>query len=613
MYYLKGMKKQNTIKSNIDQMRHSGAHLLAAAVSNLYPNVKLAIGPTIDYGFYYDFDFGDIQITESDLPKIEIEMIRLKKENYPFEKIEMNIKEAQDFLKKSKQEYSLALLDDIKKYGTTIKKDQDPKQSRTNTDIVTFYKSGSFINLCRGGHIDNFGQIGDFKLISIAGAYFRGDEKNKMLTRIYAACFPTKEELNTFLKDREERKGKDHRILGPKLGLFMFSEEIGAGLPILLPKGEILKKLLIEYMREKQEKLGYIYVSTPIITNEKLFQLSGHTDFYSNDMYKILDKENNTFYIKPMNCPFHHMIYKNEIRSYKELPIKIAEDAPVYRYERSGTLTGLIRTRGPITQNDSHIYTSKDKLKNDFIEVLNLFKEIYTQMGIDNYYFRLSLPDFTKDKFLGDKKDWDFSAKILREALNETKLEYIEAIGEAAFYGPKLDIQIKNIEGKEDTISTIQIDSLIPKRMNIVYINNKGEEENPIIIHRAILGSYERFMAFLIEKTGGAFPIKFSPIQIKVIPVSDKFIDDAVKINSILKNAGIRSEIDKRDESISKKIRDASIEKIPAKIVIGDKEIDHKKINGEWSFNINWREDLKYESNLGIKDLINLISKESSY
>ena len=613
MYCLKDMSEQNTKKSNIDQMRHSGAHLLASAVINLYPNVKLAIGPSIDYGFYYDFDFGDTPINESDLSTIEQEMKRLKSENYSFERIEMSIKEAEKFLKDSKQEYSLELLDDIKKYGTTIKKEQDTKNSHNDNDIVTFYKSGSFINLCRGGHLDNFGQIGEFKLISIAGAYFRGDEKNKMLTRIYAACFPTKEELNLFLKEREERKAKDHRVLGPKLGLFMFSDEIGAGLPILLPKGEILKKLLIEYMREKQEKLGYIYVSTPIITNEKLFQLSGHADFYADDMYRIIDKEDNTFYIKPMSCPFHHMIYKNEIRSYKDLPIKIAEDAPVYRYERSGTLTGLIRTRGPITQNDSHIYTSRDNLKKDFIEVLNLFKEVYTQMNIDNYYFRLSLPDFSKDKFLGDKDDWDFSAKILREALVETHSEYVEAIGEAAFYGPKLDIQIKNIEGREDTISTIQIDSLIPKRMNIVYTNNKGEEEYPIIIHRAILGSYERFMAFLIEQTGGAFPLKFAPVQVKVIPVSDKFTDAAIKINSIFKDNGIRSEIDKRDESISKKIRSASIERIPAKIVIGDKELDYKENNGDWRFNINWREDLEYESNQSIKETIDLISKEISY
>ncbi len=606
------MSKENITKSKIEDMRHSGAHLLATAVHNLYPNTKFAIGPAIESGFYYDFDFGDISINESDLLKIETEMKKLKKENYPFEKIEKTISEAKKFLKDSNQEYSLELLKDIEQFGTTIKKDRDTSKSKMDTDIVTFYKSGSFINLCRGGHVNSFNEVGEFKLISIAGAYFRGDEKNKMLTRIYAACFPTKEELNSFLKDREERKAKDHRVLGPKLGLFMFSEEVGAGLPILLPKGEILKKLLIEYMRSKQERLGYIYVSTPIITNKKLFQLSGHTDFYADDMYKIIDKEDNTFFIKPMSCPFHHMVYKNEIRSYKDLPIKIAEDSPVYRYERSGTLTGLIRTRGPITQNDSHIYTSKDKLKNDFIEVLNLFKEVYTDFNIDNYYFRLSLPDFEKDKFIGNKDDWDFSAKILREALDETHSEYIEAVGEAAFYGPKLDIQIKNIEGREDTISTIQIDSLIPKRMNIVYTNNKGEEEYPIIIHRAILGSYERFMAFLIEKTGGAFPIKFAPIQVKVIPVSDKFIDAAIKIDNIFKDSGIRSEIDKRDESISKKIRTATIEKIPAKIVIGEKEIERYNSTGLWNFHINWRDDLKYEQDIDILKLKTLILKEGS-
>jgi threonyl-tRNA synthetase len=603
------LKEEDMKNSKLDDMRHSGAHLLAYAVQNLYPNVKFAIGPSIDYGFYYDFDFGDIKITESDLPRIEKEMKKLKKDNYKFEKVEMTISEAKKFLNDNKQIYSLSLLNDIETFGSTVKKDMDKKNKKESNDTVTFYKSGDFINLCRGGHVDSFSEIGEFKLVSIAGAYFRGDEKNPMLTRIYAACFNTKKELDDYLKDREERRKNDHRIIGQKLKIFTFFDEVGQGLPIFLPKGEILKKLLIEYMREKQDKLGYIYVSTPIITNEKLFELSGHKYFYSDDMYKIIDKEKNIFYVKPMNCPFHHLVYKSEVRSYKDLPIKIAEDSPLYRYERSGTLSGLIRVRGPLTQNDAHIYTSRENLKEEFIKVINLFQEVYQEMNIKNYYFRLSLPDFNKEKFLGDKKDWDFSAQIIKEGLEETKSQYYEGIGDAAFYGPKLDVQIKNIENKEDTIATVQIDNVIPHRMGLTYINNKGESDTPIVIHRSLLGSYERFIGFFIEQTSGNFPLRFSPVQVKILPVSDKYIPESKQINDILKCNGIRSEVDLKDESISKKIRNASLEKIPAKIVIGEKEISEYKKNKDWILNINWRSDLNYTEILNINEFITIIKQ----
>ena len=593
---------------NLENMRHSGAHLLAHAVTNLYPNTKLAIGPSIDYGFYYDFDFENIQIGEDDLLKITKKMDELKKKDYKFEKIEMSIKDAEDFLKKSDQPYSLSLLQDIKKKGSTRKEEFNKNKEEVST--VTFYKSGDFINLCKGGHVKSYKDIGEYKLTSIAGAYFRGNEKNIMLTRIYAACFNNKDELETFLKTRETAKEKDHRIIGEKLNLFMISEEVGQGLPILLPKGETLKHLLIQYMRKKEERLGYQYVATPALTNEKLYQKSGHVKFYSNDMYKIKDKENNILYIKPMNCPHHHMIFQKMVKSYRDLPFKLSEAGEVYRFERSGTLYGLIRIRGPITQNDSHIYIEKKQLSNEFEKLLEFLEDIYKDLGIKNYWYRLSMPDFEKDKYEGDKNLWEYAEKNIENVLVKNKKNFIKGVGEAAFYGPKLDIQIKNVYGKEDTIATIQIDILVPKRMGLTFINSKGKKETPIVIHRSIIGSYERFIAFFIEQTGGIFPLKFAPIQVKIIPVSDQFNKDAIKIGNILKDNEIRTEIDTTDESVGKKIRNAGIEHIPAKIVIGQKEIDIQKEKNSWEFNINWRDDIKNKSQLNLNEFIKLLEKE---
>ena len=594
--------------TNLEKMRHSGAHLMAHAVTTLYPNVKLAIGPAIDSGFYYDFDFGEIQISEHDLKKIEKKMNELQKKDYKFEKIEMDIKEAEVFLTQSNQPYSLSLLEDIKEKGSTKKEEFNTKKKKVST--VTFYKSGDFINLCKGGHVNSYKDIGAYKLISIAGAYFRGNEKNKMLTRIYAACFETQNKLDIFLKEKENAKGRDHRIIGERLNLFMISEEVGQGFPLLLPKGETLKHLLMQYMRKKEEKLGFKYVSTPHLANEKLYQQSGHVKFYSNDMYKIKDKEGSIFYIKPMNCPHHHMIYKKMIQSYKQLPLKLSESAGLYRYERSGTLTGLIRVRGPITQNDSHIYISKEQLSEEFRNLLDLFKNVYKDLNIKDYWFRISLPDFKKDKYEGDKNLWEYTADNIESILKEQKLSFTKEIGDAAFYGPKLDIQIKNIQGNEDTIATIQVDILVPQRMGLFFINSKGNKEIPIVIHKSILGSYERFMAFFIEQTNGNFPIKFSPIQVKIIPVSEQFNKSSIEIETILKDNEIRVEIDTTDESVGKKIRNATIEQIPAKIVIGQKEVDFMKKNKTWDFNINWRPDIENKDHLNINEFIALMNSE---
>ncbi|MHB8443171.1 MAG: threonine--tRNA ligase [Patescibacteria group bacterium] len=605
------MKGNNQNKVNETNMRHSGAHLLAYAVQSLYPNVKLAIGPAIDDGFYYDFDFGDIKIQEEDLVKIERRMLDLQKNDYSFEKVEMTIYEAKKFLKDTKQPYSLSLLKDIESMGSTMKSEMSKNKGKVGSDIVTFYKIGDFINLCRGGHIKSLKDIGPFKLTSIAGAYFRGDEKNPMLTRIYAVCFKDNNTLLNYLKEKEESKNRDHRVIGEKLKIFMISEDVGQGLPLLMPNGEQLKYLLERYMRKIEERLGYKYVSTPILTNRKLYERSGHVKFYSEDMYQVKDKENNVLYIKPMNCPHHHMIFEKMVQSYKQLPFKLAEESPLYRNERSGTLTGLIRVRGPITQNDSHIYVSKDQLKKEFLDVLSIFKTVYKDLGIKNYYFRLSLPDFKKDKYEGDKAMWDFASSNIRDALKESNSEFKEEIGEAAFYGPKLDIQIKNVYGKEDSIATIQIDILVPKRMGLKYINKHGEEETPIVIHRSILGSYERFIAFMIEQTGGNFPLEFAPIQVKLISVSEKYNDTVENLAQDIRDLGVRVDIDITEEGIGKKVRNASLEKIPAKIVIGEKEILNKKNTNEWKFTINWRDDLKYQSDMSFGEFLKLLKENT--
>ncbi len=606
------MKTEEQLKN----MRHSGAHLLAAAVTHLYPGVKLAIGPAIDSGFYYDFDFGETKISEKDFPKIEKEMNRLKKQGLKFEKVEMSIDEAKKFLKENSQPYSLSLLEDIEQFGSTVKGEQDTKKKKQNSDIVTFFKNGDFMNLCRGGHVDSFAEVGAFTLTSIAGAYFRGSEKNPMLTRIYAACFETQEELEMYLQMQEEAKRRDHRILGPALGIFMFSDEVGSGLPLLLPNGETLKHILMEYMRKEEEKRGYVYVSTPVIAHEELYKRSGHAQYYHDDMYNFTDKEGTRFYIKPMNCPHHHMIFEKLIRSYRDLPIRLAEAGAVYRNELSGTLTGLIRVRGPITQNDSHIYVRPSQLSEEFYAVLDLFRSVYEKMGIKGYWFRLSLPDFDNgsEKYGGDKKKWEVASEAIRNSLKnfekDWNVHFVEAEGEAAFYGPKLDIQIRNVTGKEDTIATSQVDILVPERMDITYINEKGEKEYPIIIHRAILGSYERFIGFMIEQSGGEFPFWMAPVQIGIIPVNDEYVAYAMQIADELRKHGLRVHVDKSAESVSKKIRNAALQKIPAKIVIGEKEFAKSK---EMMMSVNWRKDLEGQSGelLAISQLIEIFSKLS--
>jgi threonyl-tRNA synthetase len=504
-------------------------------------------------------------------------MEKLVKSSITFTKSEASVEEA---IKKLKdQPYKVELIRDLAVEGETT---------------VSFYTSGGFTDLCKGPHLKTTKDIqpGSFRLTHAAGAYWRGSEKNPMLQRVYGLAFETKEELDAYIAQQEEAKKRDHRVLGPQLQLFMHSDAVGAGLPLFMPKGETIKHLLMEYMRSKEEARGYKYVSTPLLAAETLYQRSGHAQYYSEDMYSFTDKEGNRFYLKPMNCPHHHMIMEKMVTSYRDLPLKLAEGSGLYRNELSGTLTGLIRVRGPITQNDSHIYVTPNQLKKEFLDVLALFKEVYDEMGIVGYWFRLSLPDFSgkKMKFGGNREQWEKASQAIREALEEFGTPYVEAVGEAAFYGPKVDVQIKNVTGKEDSIATSQVDILVPERMGLTYIDESGQEKHPIIIHRAILGSYERFIGFLIEQTAGNFPFWLAPQQIALLPVGTDYQALAHELADVLKEKGLRVEVDDSDETVGKKIRQASLMKVPVKIVLGEKEAATKTEG--WNLQLNWRQDL---------------------
>ncbi len=568
---------EKTEKNDLHAMRHSMAHILATAMQELYPDVKFGVGPVIENGFYYDFDLKD-SISPEDLPAIQAKMKEIIKANQPFEHQELGIDEATKYFEDRHQPYKVELLHDLKTHGTTVAKDIDRDQLGVeNVDkvtTVTLYSNGAFTDLCRGGHLEATGKAGAFKLTKVSGAYWRGKAENPQMQRIYGVAFTTKQELNEYLTMQAEAEKRDHRKLGPALGLYMHSDLVGAGLPLLLPKGETIKYQLKEYMRHKEEALGYQYVSTPVLAHEELYKKSGHATYYAEDMYKIEDDEHNIFYMKPMNCPHHHMIYSQMVQSYRDLPLKLSEGDGLYRKELSGTLTGLIRVRGPISQNDSHIYVEPRHLKTEFIEVLRLFDEVYAETGVKDYWFRLSLPDFSSNKYGGDQKVWEDASESIREALDEYGAKYVEAEGEAAFYGPKLDVQVRSVTGKEDTIATSQVDILVPKRMGLKYTDDDGAEQTPIIIHRAILGSYERFMAFLIEQTAGNFPVWLAPEQVRLATVNDDkaVTSRAAAMRDALKAAGIRVHLDDTPESVGKKIRAASIAKVPYTIVVGEKE-----------------------------------------
>jgi len=592
------------MNQKLENIRHSLAHLLASAVLKIDPQAKLGIGPITENGFYYDFLFS-IKVDESLLYKLEEIMKDLIKQNLKFIGKKISFQKAKKIFKN--QPFKLELLKDLKKYGTTdfheIQLIKAKKKKIKKISKVTIYQTGDFIDLCRGGHIKNTKEINPeaFKLIKIAGAYWRGDAKNPMLTRIYGVAFENKKELDEYLKRQEIAEKYNHRVLGEKLKIFIISPYVGKGLPLLLPKGEIIKNILINFMREKEEKYGYLYVSTPHIASYKLYEKSGHLKYYQNDMYKVVDPEGEDFYLKPMNCPHHHMIYQYLVKSYNDLPLRLAEAGAVYRVEKSGETYGLMRVRGPITQNDSHIYVKEDQLEEEFLKVLDLFKEVYDELKVfKNYWFRLSLPDFSgknKEKYGGDLKLWQWASKIISYACKKKEINLVKGLGEAAFYGPKLDIQIKNIYGKEETLATIQIDILIPKRMGLTYIDKNNKEKNPIVIHRAILGSYERFIGFLLEVTKGDLPFWLSPIQVLVLPILKNHQNYAEEVFKKLKENNFRTEIWPAEETLSKRILLAEEEKIPIVLVIGDKEVKNNTCS--------LRE--KYKGNLGEKKVDEII------
>ena len=591
-------------KDNIDFVRHSLAHLMAMAITSKHPEVKLGIGPTIENGFYYDFDFSeaDHSPTEENLPKLENFIREIIKQDIKFAKEEISAEKAREIFQD--QPFKLELIDELEKAA----RPQTPERSDGGrSEKISIYKSGDFTDLCVGPHIESSKEIDSdaFKLTKVAGAYWRGSEKNKMLTRIYGVAFSNKQELDDYLKMMEEAEKRDHRKLGKELELFMISEEVGKGLPLWLPNGAFIRRKLEDYMYQKELENGYKYVYTPVLAHKKLYETSGHLAHYKEDMYSPIDIEGEEYYLKPMNCPHHHMIYKHGQMSYKDLPLRLAEFGLVHRFERSGVLTGLIRARA-FTQNDSHIYCKKNQLKSELIEVLKLFKEVYDDFNIADFWYRLSLPDFKNEEKYGDIKDkkmWEESAEIAEQALKEFGVKYEKSEGEATFYGPKIDVQTKNVLGKEDTIATVQVDFYSSKKFDLNFINEKGEKEHPVIIHRAIMGSFERFFAFLTEKTGGNFPVWLSPIQAIIIPVGEKFNDYGKKVLAELKSAGIRAEIDASAETLGKRIRAGKTRKIPYLLVIGEKEEKAGTVA------VNFRDKQEQET-MAIEQFTGLIKKE---
>jgi threonyl-tRNA synthetase len=553
----------NEKHSQLEKIRHSASHILAQAVLTLYPDTKLGIGPAIDDGFYYDFEFS-IPIEEEDLKKIEKEMKKIIKKNLPFQQIFMPRKEAKKYLKTIDQKYKLELLEEI------------PDEE------VSFYTTGDndFIDLCRGPHVESTKEIGAVKLLKTAGAYWRGNENNKMLTRIYGTAFKTKEELKQHMDNLALAEKRNHRVLGKQLKLFALIPEIGQGLPVWLPRGYKMRRILENYMIKLEEDHGYVHILTPHTNKDELFKISGHLDFYKDSMYAPIKVEDETYYLKPMNCPAAMMVYKLEPKSYRDLPLKMGELGTVYRYEKSGELQGLQRVRG-FTQNDAHIFCTKEQLEDQLNEVMDLLDQFYKDVGFDKYKYVLALSDQENksEKYAGDPERWKMAEDALRKVLKDRKAEFIEKPGDAAFYGPKIDVIGVNVFGKEDAVSTLQLDFNLPEKFNITYIDSNGEEQEPFVIHRALLGSFERFFAFLIEHHGGDFPLWLAPDQVLIVPISEKHTEYAQKVYRILDDADIRVQIDDRDKSMQSRIRDAEKMKIPYIVVVGDKEIETNTVS----------------------------------
>ncbi|GAA1369873.1 threonine--tRNA ligase [Peribacillus frigoritolerans] len=546
----------------LEVLRHSTAHLMAQAIKRLYKNAKFGVGPVIEGGFYYDMDLEE-SLTPEDLPLIEKEMKKIVNENLAISRIEVSRDEAISRFKEIGDEYKLELID-------AIPADQQ----------VTLYEQGEFFDLCRGIHVPSTGKIKEFKLLSIAGAYWRGDSKNKMLQRIYGTAFYKKEDLAEHLRFLEEAKERDHRKIGKELNLFMSSQKVGQGLPMWLPKGATIRRTIERYIVDKEERLGYDHVYTPVMGSVDLYKTSGHWDHYQDGMFPVMEMENEQLVLRPMNCPHHMMVYKNSIHSYRELPIRIAELGLMHRYEMSGALSGLQRVRG-MTLNDAHIFVRPDQIKEEFKRVVNLVLEVYKDFDIKDYSFRLSYRDpQDTEKYFDDDDMWEKAQSMLKGAMDELGLDYFEAEGEAAFYGPKLDVQVRTALGKDETLSTVQLDFLLPERFDLNYVGEDGKQHRPVVIHRGVVSTMERFVAYLIEEYKGAFPTWLAPIQAQVIPVSPEVhLDYAKEVQEKLKAQGIRVDLDTRDEKIGYKIREAQMQKIPYMLVVGDNEAKEGSVN----------------------------------
>lgn len=542
---------------------HSSAHLLAEALEALYPGIQLGIGPPIDNGFYYDIDFGDHKFSAEEFPKVETKMIELARQNNAFIRRQVPKPEAIAYFSEKGDPYKLELIDGL------------------NDGEITFYEQGNFTDLCRGPHIPSTGYIKALKLLNVAGAYWRGDEKNKQLTRIYAISFPKKTELDEYLHLLEEAKKRDHRKLGKELELFTFSEKVGAGLPLWLPKGNMVRDRLQQFMKDRQMDLGYELVATPHIGHKQLYVTSGHYDKYGEDSFQPIHtpREDEEFLLKPMNCPHHCEIYKYKPRSYKDLPLRIAEFGTVYRYEQSGELNGLTRVRG-FTQDDAHIFCTDDQIKEEFVKVIDLVIEVFTRLGFVDYTAQISLRDpENKEKYIGSDENWRKAQKAIIEAAAERTLKTVQVEGEAAFYGPKLDFMVKDALGRSWQLGTIQVDYNLPERFDLEYIGADNQKHRPVMIHRAPFGSLERFIGILIEHTAGNLPLWLSPEQMIILPVSEKYHDYAHELLKFLNNNDIRGLIDERSEKVGRKIRDAEVKKIPFMLIIGEKEEEEQSVS----------------------------------
>ncbi len=552
------------IKENekLNVMNHSCAHLMAQAVKHLYPNAKFWVGPVINEGFYYDIDLGDDVIKTEELPIIEREMKKISKDGKRIVRHEISKDEALELFK-----------DDPYKIDLINNMDED------NT-IISCYTQGDFTDLCRGPHVDTVKELKHFKLLKHSGAYWKGDAKNKVLQRIYGVCFETEEDLNNYLNELEEAKLRDHRKIGKDMEIFMTDDLVGAGMPLWLPNGAIIRKQLENYIYEKEQKLGYNHVYTPCVGTVNLYKTSGHWDHYKENMFPMMKVDEEEFVLRPMNCPHHMLVYKNKLHSYRDLPIRIGEFATDFRYEASGAVKGLERVRC-MCQNDAHLFVRPDQIGDEFKKVVSLILDVYKDFGIQEYKFRLSLRDKEdKEKYFDDDEMWDMAEDKLREVLNELGVEYFEAIGEAAFYGPKLDVEVKPAVGPEVTLSTCQLDFLLPRRFELSYIDNKGEKQIPVVLHRAIFGTFDRFTAFIIEETKGNFPLWLSPLQINIIPVNNEYhLEYANKIYDLLKQNNIRVELDDRDEKLSYKMRESQTKKVPVTLILGDNEKENNTIS----------------------------------